>query len=454
MKLEEWIRKDMTRFIKDHEPESNKNTPIRHEDYGLVAKADYERRIKRALEQGRFKEATIQFEELKKYFTKIPAEHQEERKRYYRILQICYKLIYDYVEDMHKTHRLLKKLDNRQDVFDQAVAPQDLNQESTNPELAPPSIEERMFRKPPSQPAAQQPTSPPQQETPPRQQQQETAKPQEEGFFTDHPAPQAPQINFQSPQQAPQQIIIQQAPPSTTPQPTEQKTTPTPTPQPPKPPQPEPTPKQPETKPPTNPREEQATKEEALNQRLARDMSNQQLPVDVTQHAPSWEPPRFDKLTKNNEPEDKPKEEEPTPKQPVLEQPTPRPTDQQILEAATKDLLTQATHALQQQEHEVAKTKLIEARFEAQRTKNNQLLRTVEALERQLAASQAVNYHPKHDRELFSSAYLQGVQAMRAGNYQKAAQLFAKRTQQAPGDTAARIRYKECMEALNGTTTR
>ena len=384
MKLEEWVRKDMTRYIKEHEPELQKVSAVRHEDYGLVKQVDYERRIKRAIEQGRFKEATAQFNELKQVFMGLPPDHQEEKKQYYRMLQKSYKRIYDYVEDRHKTRRLLDKLDDAQDVFDANIAPKNLKQEATNPEMAPLSIEERMFRK---QPAAQD-------------------VPDEE--LPDVPAPEDDLLRQTKPQEV-QDINMPQAPELA--QPTQ-------------------------------------TAQEAAQERIEnQDTQTPSLTPDP-EHGPEWKPPEFD-FTKKQAPPPQPTQQEPQPTPPPA---PPQPSQEDVIRAATKELLTQASKAIQEQELNTAQTKLIEARFEATRTHDENLLRAVEGLERQLAASQTLSFHPQKDAELFSSLYLQGVQAMRAGNYEQASKLFAKRTQQAPGDHAARIRYKECMEVLNETT--
>ena len=232
MKLDEWIRQDMTQYIKEREPDLPQKNSVRQEDYGLVARADYEKRIKRALEQGRFKEATKQFNELKNHFLHLPTDHQEERKHYYRILQKSYKEIYDWVEDRHKTHRLLQNLDDQQDVFDENIQPKNLEQEATNPEMAPPSIEERMFRKKPQ-------------------------LPQQDDTTDIHlPAPEDNLFGQEETSQPPEAISMPEAPKETHAQ------------------KQEPTPKQPTPTPPKQP--------------------PTQLTPENQAHAPTWNPPQFD----------------------------------------------------------------------------------------------------------------------------------------------------------------
>lgn len=439
MKLEEWIRKDMTRFIKNYEPQDDKSTPIRHEDYGLAAKIDYEKHIKQALKQGRFQEATKQFNELKEHYNKIPPEHKEEKKHYYRIMQKSYKLIYDWVEDQHKTHRLLTKLDNQQDVFDQRVEPQQIQQENTQQSQ---SIEQQMTRQaPPTRVVQQAPTPPAQQAprastqqnppkqivqqapTPPSQQTQATTKQQPAASAQ----PKKPKSNdfFKQPAKTQAPMVTQQVQSQPTPQP-------------------------------------RATRKDDLMQRLKREAEQElnhesQLPISTSnaeldnEHGPSWEPPQIELPARRTE--------KPAAAQPQNTEPAPKPkqhlpTKEDVIRAASKEFIKQAAQALEAGNTQLSKQKIIEARFEASRIHEKQLLEHIQTIERAILATTTKPAPKREDVELFSSAYLQGVQAMKSGDYQTAAKLFYKRISQAPRDHAARIRYKECMEALHDQTIR
>ena len=81
MELEDWVKKDMRRYIKRFEPKEGEANAVRHEDVGILKNQDYERNILRALKQNRFSNAVELFEELKRRFMEIPMDHQEERQR-------------------------------------------------------------------------------------------------------------------------------------------------------------------------------------------------------------------------------------------------------------------------------------------------------------------------------------------------------------------------------------
>ncbi len=145
MNLEEWIQNDMVQFIKKNEPKKIQKTSIRHEDLAIFEKVDFEKRIARALEQQRYTEAKATFTELKNAFLSIPKDHYQERVHLYRVMQRCYRKIYDYVADQYKTQRLLYRMDQKEDVFDEQVAPKDLKHNTSGAPA--PNIEELMFKK-------------------------------------------------------------------------------------------------------------------------------------------------------------------------------------------------------------------------------------------------------------------------------------------------------------------
>ena len=484
MKLEDWIKKDIKRYVKEHEPATSSEAPVHSEDYGVIAKIDYERHIKRSLDQGRFKEATKQFNDLKEYFLHIPPEHQQERKQYYRVLQKSYKHIYDWVEDRHKTHRLLDRLDDKQDVFDQQIKPTNLNKSMTQPQNAPKSIEEQMFKHP---------------HKPQKKKKKAKKKPTLElPSFDEHKGyPEMPSIEESvhekqpAPRKKPQKAdfeelknqfrTVHKTPEETNQQQPKQTTTKKPTNSPKPAPRKKPATKQQETRKPTpTPARNKETNKTDFNK--LKNAFKEQPPApkwkpptytkpparkpkkhaphttalsqlrETSTHAPKWKPPRkhqppskqdldFEEI-KNRFAHKQPSK---APNQPTNEPHNPSP---QILEIATHELLQKARTHLRANNYQAAKTALIEARFEALRTNNKHLQEETRKLEARLQQKKPANKHEFKDAELFSSLYLQGMHALKAGDYQAAANLFKKRIHQAPNDHAAKIRYHQCEEAI------
>lgn len=397
MNLEAFIQKDMSRFIKRHEPEVSKSLPVRQEDMGIVGKIDYERHVRRALTQHRFNEATRYFNEAKQRFIEIPADHTQERKQYYRILQKCYKMIYDYVEDRHKTSRLLSRLDHTADVFDDDVKPANLKDQA-NQDMAMPTIEQVMFKQKPQMPEMTQQETISMPEQPPGQQEQpsqDVESSSEQISESQKSSPETPQQQkllpkHMQPKFTPPQLELPEKPPQTTPKPSQQET-------------------------PT--------------QQPISNVPSQPAPK------PKFTPPSLDLPTSTHR---------------VSTQPTGK---HNIQTQATQTFIAQAAKLITENPQK-AKEKLIEARVEYMRSgeAHPAQLKEIEALERQIATKAAKPYSPPADAELFSSLYIQAVHAMHAGDYPKAAQLLHKRIQQAPYDVAAKIRYKECTEAIHGKT--
>lgn len=425
MQLEQWIQKDMTHFIKEHEPELHKDSTIREEDGGTVGKIDYEKRITQALKQHRFADATSLFNDLKKQFINTPKEYLEHRKQYYRIMQRCYKQIYEYVEDRHKTSRLLSRLDDSADVFNQQVQPVNLKEQEQTQTMMP-SIEELMFRKQQHQPPSPQQTEniqlpTPPEETEPTVKQLLTQAKQSTTNTKNESADKQEDIGWDAPKftklkhKQAEDISLPEFPDL------EKKTNTTPQ-------------QKPETKPITN-------------------TTNDKPPVKVTPHpddkyAPPWKPPEMNFTTREHKqkPDTKPSLNKPSQK-------TSQTHPERV--QATNQLIKDTLQAIQEENYQLAQNKLIEARFEYLRTQQNhpEQLRAIEKAERELAAKKDVpTYAQPIDKELFSTLYIQGVHALKKGDYNKAAHCFYKRMNQAPYDIAARIRYQETQEVLHGKT--
>ncbi len=117
MELKDWVKRDMSRFVRRHEPTTRVNVPIRHEQATLLNTRDYETQIRLALKHDRFHHACQLFNELKQAFLSLSIDHQEERRQYYRLLQLAYKEIYEFVADKHKTARILEEIQGSDNVF-------------------------------------------------------------------------------------------------------------------------------------------------------------------------------------------------------------------------------------------------------------------------------------------------------------------------------------------------
>lgn len=375
MELEQWLRKDMERFVKEHETREEQTRAVRHEDEAQLRAKDYLRRIEEALARDRYDEAKILFVELRDFFLALPLDHQDERKLYYRLLQKCYKRVYDYVAEQHKTVRIIHQLNYDANVFDQKSAPVDLKRlehSGASPVL---SIEDLMMRGPArsSTPTLQHKAAPEPLEMPSL----------EASAVNEEPAP--------SPPAAKQPLAI------------------------------------PHGKHDAAPLEEKQEKKHAF--------------------APPWSPPDI-----HFDPHRKKKAEaltEPAPQTQPKEPPV------ELLKSTARELTRQARAHLLEQQPEKAQQKLIEARFEAAQAGGDAKIEEgIAILERHLAQLLTKEPTPAKDSELFSTNYLRGIQAMAAGDYRKASESFMRRVQQAPRDTAARIRLSECMEVINGTHTR
>ncbi|MFT4250186.1 MAG: hypothetical protein ACMXYD_02385 [Candidatus Woesearchaeota archaeon] len=498
MHLEEWVRKDMKRFIKEHEPEIETTTQVRHEDTAIT-RVDYQRQIQRALKQHRFREATNVFNDLKEEFLHLPKEYGEQRKQYYRILQKCYKEIYEYVEDRHKTNRLLQRLDETADVFNTQVRTVNLKEEETKEAIPP--IEEMMFRKKqllprideeteitlPEEPNTKEhsvlrqlsssPTSSyspswntlKHEQTPPKNILAEKNKQERKESTQKEKRPEKQQI---IPEKKPSQLedtkekkhltdflnTNNEFSPKWQPNklPKKQKFSKQQTPQ------------------------EQQLQTPKTNKQAPKEGSEQKQPAQENKHAPAWKPtiqPRKHENktnTRSTNTNASPPEftEKPLPKQtnfspkwkPVLtrkqqetiQETTPQTTTPPERILAVEELTRQAQQALQENDLEEAKTKLLEARIEYLRTRHEkpEQLSKIEQLERELVIHKySKQPHQQIDKEFFSSLYTKGLYAMRNGDYKTATQLFSKRVNQAPYDIAARIRYQECKEALHAKTT-
>ncbi len=318
MELKDWIRKDMSRFVRRHEPKTRVSVPIRHEQATLVSTRDYETQIRLALKHDRFNHACQLFNELKKAFLSLPINHQEERRQYYRLLQMAYKEIYEYVADKHKTSRILEEMQGSDNVFGTTKS----GVRSAAPRA---SIEESMHK-------------------------QEAAPPQ-------------PALAQASASQVASEV------------------------------------------------QEPAMPEDAVVEPKA------QIDTPVVEEEVVAEP------------------EERAVAEPAL----PEETDAPQMPAVADD------------------DELRAAQEELDRWKNAYFANEVHIIrknpqpEEEPAPPQAVA--DTQDAEAFSSLYVRGVQALSAGDYEQAAQLFMRRVQQNPNDRAARIRLNECLEVLHGSTT-
>ncbi len=446
MELEQWIRDDMRRFIASHLPATKNTSPARLEDHGQITHKDYDTLIRRLLTQDRYADATQAFKELRDTFEGLPMDHQEERKQYYRILQRAYKQIYDYVADKHKTARIMAQLSQDANVFDKNVAPVDLDQERTGMPM--PSIEDAMVSRGKEKAEEQHITVTVQQ----------MPAPAAPIAATPPPAPEhhAEPITSTSVREPPVQHAptppVPKAIPSLPPASDLPKRSPHPVPQP-----PSPAPKAQAQKPlPSHvpdlsgmkrshhelhihdspPPLHHALRTEP-HEKSVRDILHDAFRERESHPNPAWHPPKL---------------HVPPPKR--IERPAHEDRRSiQLLSAQT--LLHEAQRSLQGKNAKSAQEKLLEARFELARAGGDDAMRThLERLERDVA-QQIDKERPRvRDVELFSSAYLQGVQAMAAGDYSKAAELFSRRIQQTPFDRAARIRLAECMEVLNGKDAR
>jgi hypothetical protein len=143
MELEEYIRQQMSRYVADQK-NIQPAKQLRKEEIPQD-RVEYDKAIAKALSLHRYQEARELFKQLKDKFTKIPVEHQEERKNYFRLLQKCYRQIYEYVAERHKTVRILQQLSHNANVFDPSIPAVNLARldQSGNPM---PTIEEQMLK--------------------------------------------------------------------------------------------------------------------------------------------------------------------------------------------------------------------------------------------------------------------------------------------------------------------
>ncbi len=281
----------MSRFIRRHEPKTRVSVPIRHEHATLVSTRDYETQISLALKHDRFNHACQLFNELKKAFLGLPIAHQEERRQYYRLLQMAYKEIYDYVADKHKTARILEEMQGSDNVFGTGQS----TRQSAVPKI---SLEESMRGSAPKQ----------------------------------------------------QAVVPPSLPPAT----------------------------------------QQPVQEEAVAP----------TPAEVVEPQPV-------------------QEEEPS-------------------SSSSEGELQQAQEELERWKRSYFGNEV-------------HIIRKSDDINERPAPPQAVA--DMENAEAFSSLYVRGVQALGAGDYAQAAQLFKRRLQQDPNDRAARIRLDECMEVLHASTT-
>ena len=423
MELEEWIREDMCTFIKKHVPEEDKHDPVRTEDFRHMKKElDYQQRIEDALEKNRYLDAVRIFKELKKKFMEIPLNHQEERKKYFRLIQICYKMIYDYVAEQHKTSRIMDSLAYRADVFDTSEAPIDLSRIGSESMPVPP-IEEAMLA-----------DKHPEYKEQPRVLQNlheeigkathrlskatselvEAAKRLEEKKTQAHThtkeLPMLPELPKEQP--IPVHVEIKQPvilPGKIYEQPIIKSTPPLPAWKPPK-------------------------HDERLTPRIHYKNHTTKLKGLKKPSLPSFHA-GFPKL----------------PPQPKWTPPTKSEAPPSKKKSTVHELVKQAHKHLEQRQVSEAQQTLIDARhaINKQDASAEEILH-VKSLEQQIGNALKNEPLTAADKEMFSSLYVKGIHAMAAGDYVKAIGLFRERIKHAPHDMAAQIRLGECLEAVNG----
>ena len=400
MELEEWIQQDIKRFLNEMMPDAKTTRPIRKEELSLVDNKDYQRLIRDALQSNRYRHATELFDELKQKFVEVPLDHQQERKAYYRILQKCYKLIFDYVSDSHKTARILSQLEYRADVFDSKVKP--ISIEMLGRQVGEPirPVELVMIQAPSKQEHVELPKMPGEKVGNKEEATEETKKEPEK--LEQPPTPAQPPI----------QVFLQNPPP-----PVYQA-------------------------PPTIETPKNITIHvKHLNLEDDKNIVDEAIKADNRDPRapkPSWAPPNPYKPMKK-------------PATTTKHFPRRQIDERVVSRRSAKEFLRRAHVALLDKNLSLAQELLMEARMEMQRAGGDlEILRRITNLERSVAQHLSPQNRARADQEIFSGTYMQGVHAMAAGDYKAAANLFYQRIQQAPADRAARIRLAECMEVLYG----
>lgn len=438
MELDEWIQQNMKEFIEEKHPATKKLKAVRQDDAGLIINRDYLSLVDQALKNDRYRRAQELFNELKQKFTQVPLDHQEERKRYYRIMQRCYKKIYDYVADSHKTARIMTQLENSQDVFNQSVKPVNLDNVKVHEAPAIQPVEVVMMRAPMDLKNVQEFSMPPLETAKKKEPDVEipempTKQDMEEPIPELPPEPEPPVLKKKSKKAAEPEV----APP--------EETTPVKT-------QPEESasvetlPEEPALVQPDEPRPLQEEPQEIREDTLTIPEQRQNILKDikgVPAPKPDWTPPTIEEPIRRNitEPQEKT----------VMLPPRPKVDEREMRKRTAKEFARQAHSAIMDGQYDEAQKNLMEARVEVRRAGGDiDILRRIVALEKTLAHHLTPQERSHVDHEIFSQLYLKGVQAMAQGNYKGAAEYFFQRTQQTPYDRAAQIRLAECLEVLYG----
>lgn len=449
MELEQWIRKDMKKFIRSKEKKAADQQPARIEEL-MSANKDYEQIIKEALRNDRYRYAVETFNELKTVFLDVPLDHQEERKNYYRALSRAYKHIYDYVADRHKTQRIISQIGVNSNVFDQSQKPVDLDRDDNAAPM--PSIEELMMR-----PNAPDPMMPPALEMPQPNANDNKSALEEERIAAARKlraekiaaerqiAKEKMELIKQKKRLAQEQAKLKEQQEQASALRAEKREI-------------EERKKREAKQERREAKQAQAKKAKEEEKILAqlqahRAKEHEESPVphaDVNQFSPAWNVPKPMKKMDIQIPWGKATLHKHTHHHHRHKEFGTTTISNQAMKQAAQTLLNEAKELVNTNLPK-AKEKLIEARIEAARAgPNQQLEQDIRTFEKQLAAKQLPQIHPHNTPELFSTAYLRGLHALKQRDYKQAEHYFRQRVQQDPTDRAALIRLKEAMEAMHG----
>ena len=97
MELEEFLEKDIMKFLDQRAEKKKEVSPDREEDYGLYLNKDYIKELQKVLEKDQISEAQKLFDELKEHYNILPKESLEARK-VYLILEYMYNKIESYLK--------------------------------------------------------------------------------------------------------------------------------------------------------------------------------------------------------------------------------------------------------------------------------------------------------------------------------------------------------------------